>query len=593
MLPKKTLFVLLLTAVLTQSGNAQTSTANPATPQSTTPVAAPADIVGGTPTYVTPETPAQRAARVGPVDPGLDPDPKQVFYRYGKRYHIEKFDNVRSRVILKPEDPSQGRPFGWVNFYREVYQRNSKYTWFWLEDQTEAEVQEVKAQAAEHLDKWPDESLAYFRRTRSEFTPLTPPPAGKTINFVESSDGLPKNGSWRNSLTLADMNGDGCPDIVAPPERQGTPAPAIFLGDCKGHWKRWAVQWPQGLNYGSVVAADFNKDGHMDLAFGVHLDGVHVFLGDGKGTFTDSSEGLPRDFPTRRVVAADVDHDGWPDVVAISEGPSAINESRPENGAYGRIRAYLNTNKGAQWRGINVTPDNIREVAGDWLTAGDFNGDNYPDFIAGNIYYNGPNILFLSDGPKKWRNGADDEGRTTPLLAYFRANTAGKFSSKKRDDALMSYYRQWPQALDPKILAKPPIEDIAGIDRIDFSGKEPKRVPVMRWASPAHNPASGMASGDFDGDGNLDIAFTIFDTREIVILLGDGKGGFKKADVSGVKLDPNPFYDLRVADVNGDGRPDLIMAYESAGNTLGERDGSIRVYLNDYSAPKSPLAAAK
>ncbi len=101
-----------------------------------------------------------------------------------------------------------------------------------------------------------------------------------------------------------------------------------------------------------------------------------------------------------------------------------------------------------------------------------------------------------------------------------------------------------------------------------------------------------MVSADFDGDGNLDVAFTIFDTREIVILLGDGKGGFKKAEVSGLKLDPNPFYDLRVADVNGDGRPELIMAYESAGNTLGERDGSIRVYLNQGASP-SPQTTAK
>ncbi len=592
MLSKKTLFVLLLTTVLTQAGIAQTSMQNPPTEKPATPAAAPAEIEGGTPAYVTPETPEQRAARVGAVDPGLDPDPQHIFYRYGKRYHIEKFDNVRSRVILKPDDPSQGRPFGWANFYREVYQRNSRYTWFWFEEQSDVEAQEVQAQAVEQSGKWPEESLAYFRRTRSEFTPLTPPAANKTINFSDSSDGLPKNGSWRNSLAVADMNGDGCPDIVAPPERQGTPAPAVFLGDCKGHWKQWDAHWPQGLNYGSVVAADFNKDGHMDLAFGVHLDGVHVFLGDGKGNFTDSSEGLPRDFPTRRVIVADVDHDGWPDVVAISEGPSAINESRPENGAYGKIRAYLNRKKGSEWTGVNVPPENVREVAGDWLSAGDFNGDSYPDFIAGNIYYNGPNILFLSNGPQKWSSASDGEGRVTPLLAYFRASTTGKFSSKKRDDALMSYYRQWPQALDAKIVAKPPVEDIAGIDRIEFSGKEPKRIPVMRWSSPAHNPASGMVSADFDGDGNLDVAFTIFDTREIVILLGDGKGGFKKAEVSGLKLDPNPFYDLRVADVNGDGRPDLIMAYESAGNTLGERDGSIRVYLNQGASP-SPQTTAK
>jgi hypothetical protein len=169
---------------------------------------------------------------------------------------------------------------------------------------------------------------------------------------------------------------------------------------------------------------------------------------------------------------------------------------------------------------------------------------------------------------------------------------AGKFSSKKRDDAIFSFYRQWPAALDTNTIPKPPVEDVAGIDRIDFSGKEPKRVPIMRWSSPAHNPASGMASGDFDGDGNLDIAFTMFETKEIVILLGDGKGNFKKAEVSGIRLAPNPFYDIRVADVNGDGRPDIIIGYEAAGSTLTNRDGSIHVYLNEGSS-KAALTATK
>jgi len=592
MLSKKTLFVWLLTIAVAQVAFAQATTTATTTTTDTT-AAAPATpaVDGGTPTYLRPETPEQRAARVGPVDPGTNPDPKETFYRYGKRYHIEKYDNVRSRVVMTGGDPGWGRPVGWANIYREVYQKNDRYTWFWFEEHDAAQTEEIRQQAVESTTKWPDESLKYFRATRTEFSPLTPPSAGKTINFSDSSDGLPKSGSWRNSLAVADMNGDGNADIIAPPERQGSNVPVVFLGDGKGHWKMWDAKWPKGLNYGGVVAADFNKDGHMDLAFAVHLDGVHVFLGDGKGNFTDSSDGLPRDFPTRRVVVTDVDHDGLPDIVAISEGPNAINETNPGKADYAKIRAYLNKKKGSSWVGINI-PAKGKQVAGDWLSAGDFNGDAYPDFIASNIFYNGPDILYVSSGKEKWTSAADDFGRIIPLLAYHRANATGKFSSQKRDDALISYYRQWPVALDPKIVPKPPVEDIAGIDRIDFTGKEPKRVSVMRWNSPAHNPASGMGTGDFDGDGNLDVAFTIFESREVVILLGDGKGNFKKADVGGVKLAPNPFYDLKVADVNGDGRPDLLIGYEAAGLTITQHDGSIHVYLNQ-GATAGALAAAK
>jgi hypothetical protein len=591
MLSRKFLYVLLLsTLAATQSGLAEVQ----ATTGKPVPVNAKGEIDGGTPTFTRldgkPETPEQRAARVGAVDPGSNPDPKTTFYRYGKRYHIEPYDN--RWVVFTGGEPGTARPFGFANVYKEIYQKNDKWTWFWFEDRDEPTAAETEAAAAAPpANPWPDASIAYFNRARTEFTPLTPPDSGKTISFVDSSDGLPSAGSWRNTLAVADMNGDGFADIIAPPERAGTNTPSIFLGDGKGHWRFWSeVNWPQGLNYGSVMAADFNKDGKMDLAFGVHLDGVHVFLGDGKGNFKDSSEGLPHDYPTRRIAIADVDHDGYPDVVAISEGPTVIQQAG-SSGDYGKIRAFLNRDKGASWVGLNV-PDTSRQFGGDWMSVGNFNGDAYPDFIGASIYYNGPDVLYVSSGAKKWTSAADHEGGIIPLLAYHFANTTGKFSSKKLDDAVISYYRHWPDMLDTKTVAKPPLEDVVGLDRITFTGDKPKRISIMRWG--AKRGIFAMGDGDFDGDGNLDIAFARFDPRELVILLGDGKGNFKRATVQGVTLDANAAYDLQVADVNGDGRPDIIIGYESGANTaLGARDGSIHVFLNKGTAAKAVVATTK
>src|SRR5207253_1106821 len=162
----------------------------------------------------------------------------------------------------------------------------------------------------------------------------------------ESSEGLPQSGSWRNSLSVADMNGDGCPDIVAPPER-GVPngTPSIFLGDCKGHWTFWKdVNWPPTLDYGRVVAADRDTAGNI------------------------------------------------------------------------------------------AAPDQY--FGGDWLATGNFNGDKYPDFVGASVYYNGPNILYMSDGPKKF-NLVSGNGKLIPYYSYHYANAAGHFSSKKLDDAII------------------------------------------------------------------------------------------------------------------------------------------------------------
>jgi hypothetical protein len=583
MLDKK-LLIVTCAGVLVCAAAALAQTPAPQPPQSTTTAASPSLTPvpeGGEVRYLRPETPEQRKKRLGTAeDPGSDPDPSKHFWRYGHSSHIEKFD--RRWENYEGCEPGFVRPFGFVNLQREIYQLNDKWVWVWMPDRDPEEPQAPPAPES----RYNDEQLNYLQNLRSEFSELTPKPSAKTIEFAEASSGLPTSGSWRNSLATADMNGDGCPDIIAPPERKGVGAPAIFLGDCKGQWKFWSgVKWPRGVDYGSVVAADFNKDGHMDLAFGVHLRGIFVMLGDGKGNFKEVTQGLPRDFATRRVVIADVDHDGYPDLVGIAEGPAAtIAEATPR----GKVRVYFNRKKGTSWEQADVSaPD--KQTAGDWLTVADLTGDKRPDMIAANIYMNSNDTIYVSDGPRKWRSIGDPY--LVPFLSVYYANAAGKFSSKKYDDAIVSYTRAWPADVPTMIVPDPPSKAIVGIDRITIAGKTPKRTPIARWSST--RGVTGVAAGDFDDDGNLDLVYTKFDPREAVILLGDGQGGFTRANVAGLKLDPNPNYDIHVADVNGDGKPDVIVMYESTASTvLAEQTGSIHVFLN-RGAPAAAAQAKK
>ncbi|HEV7425340.1 MAG TPA: hypothetical protein VGQ46_03160, partial [Thermoanaerobaculia bacterium] len=64
-------------------------------------------------------------------------------------------------------------------------------------------------------------------------------------------------------------------------------------------------------------------------------------------------------------------------------------------------------------------------------------------------------------------------------------------------------------------------------------------------------------------------------------LLGDGKGGFTQTATEGLPLLDLVSYDIKVADVNKDGRPDVVIMYESGAKTaFAPQDGSVRVYLN-------------
>ena len=77
--------------------------------------------------------------------------------------------------------------------------------------------------------------------------------------------------------------------------------PNIFLGDGRGHWRRWSeARYPDlPYDYGDAAVADFNGDGHMDVAFGIHLRGMLALVGDGGGGFEPWSSGIAIDHPGR------------------------------------------------------------------------------------------------------------------------------------------------------------------------------------------------------------------------------------------------------------------------------------------------------
>jgi hypothetical protein len=102
-----------------------------------------------------------------------------------------------------------------------------------------------------------------------------------------------------------------------------------------------------------------------------------------------------------------------------------------------------------------------------------------------------------------------------------------------------------------------------------------------------------VAVADFDGDGRLDAAAAEHDSATLTVLLGDGTGGFRPAPSSPVPTGtagrPHT-HAIAAADVNGDGRPDLLA-------TLAD-DGKIAVLLGAPGArfepaPGSPFPAGR
>lgn len=125
------------------------------------------------------------------------------------------------------------------------------------------------------------------------------------------------------SVVVADLNGDGHPDLIVP----CGDTMLIFLGAGNGTFGApTVITYPNSGNGDGAIhaaAADFNHDGHMDIVStsGTFPGGVTVFLGDGSGTnFTRSQMQMPLT-PANPVfvAAADLDGDGNADLVTADQ----------------------------------------------------------------------------------------------------------------------------------------------------------------------------------------------------------------------------------------------------------------------------------
>ncbi len=139
-------------------------------------------------------------------------------------------------------------------------------------------------------------------------------------------------GGRPSAQSVVDVNNDGIPDMVGV-DLTGSVSVRLGLGDGTfGPEQRFFL--PENLRGGlyAVVAADFDNDGKVDLAAG-YFDCRLVFLrGNGDGTFAvvgDHDHPLYFTYEARSMVAADFDHDGDLDLAGAGlDGRLVIVENK-------------------------------------------------------------------------------------------------------------------------------------------------------------------------------------------------------------------------------------------------------------------------
>jgi hypothetical protein len=175
-----------------------------------------------------------------------------------------------------------------------------------------------------------------------------PGPGGIGRTFVEGAKETGLADRTHSLLLWGDVNSDGRLDAVsvvtqtAAQFQKDPQTYAVYTGDGHGHFRRQRrsglEQKTHTATHGAVLA-DLDLDGKLDIAFGNQYSGdsleaqpMRVFRGDGRGRFTDVTAAWG--FPTRTVVpgaahaprplygltAADVDNDGYPELIGAAYG---------------------------------------------------------------------------------------------------------------------------------------------------------------------------------------------------------------------------------------------------------------------------------
>ena len=388
-------------------------------------------------------------------------------------------------------------------------------------------------------------------------------------------------------IGIGDLNGDGAADLALPDPMNGQIH--ILLGDNTGHFHAGTSVTDQSYPIKAILR-DINGDGHLDLITLPAISGTaFVAFGNGDGTFAAGTSYSTGQLPP---IYYDVDGDGIPDLVfgnydstnsvydlVYSKGnadgtfatPVALTTILPQQlldiGNYtGSGRADLLITMPS---GFGVYPRNsdgsyaaVMQTASSTINrssvgaVGDINGDGHPDIA---IAISGGIAVFLGNG-----DGSFQSADVYDVAHLVNSAALVKFTGSSNVDIAVQQPATFPRLL---------MGD--GTGKFTLAGD-----PNSSYGTTA--AIGSLLAGDFNGDGNTDLFETGFQLTAPAVLYGESSGSFTNpASAGGGQL---------VADVNNDGRADLILANSSGISVqLGQANSS---FLTQTMPPRVSSFAA-
>jgi uncharacterized protein (TIGR03437 family) len=214
---------------------------------------------------------------------------------------------------------------------------------------------------------------------------------------------------------------------------------------------------------------------------------------------------------------------------------------------------------------------------------GDFNGDGKLDLAVGNAASSSISIL-LGNGDGSFHAGTI---ASVPGNCLVTAVTAGDFTGDGKLDLLAVCGFQTT------------IWVLPGLGNGQFGPGVSTQLPQLALVGFAEATFQGLAVADFNGDGKLDIAIALSNSDlsnpNLEVMLGKGNGTFQSpSTVLSTGFPAN----VVAADMNGDGKPDLVVAVSNTPSgpsvlliLAGDGKGGFQ-QLKSYTLPAEALVGS-
>ena len=361
----------------------------------------------------------------------------------------------------------------------------------------------------------------------------------------------------------------------------------ILLSNGDGTFRTGGTYLVTNDSFSPVVIADFNKDGHKDMAV---VDGFFgkttILLGKGDGTFTIGSTfnsgffGYPNGgtYASQQDAADGVDfnHDGNVDLVTYSRAYFlSPSKQTPSTALAGIVAVNLGNGDGTFKTATNYSA--TANLPG-YLATGDFNGDGNADVMVGG--FNSANIFVA--GFVQMLKGSKSGSLQAPINTL-SADPMSVVHADFNHDGIqdIAVVNQGCSGCNTTVSV------YLGSGKGYFNAGKSYTIGQMQGC---------IAAGDVNGDGQMDLVVTrgtpayimpmvkqaaapqASSSDDTSVLLGNGDGTFRPA-INSVLLGPQTGFSNTVwlVDMNRDGKLDLVGDW---GVALGKGDGT-------FMAPKA------